>query len=55
VAKTLFMDALRSDEPRHILKPKTFAAVAMSLLAQELAASKRSLYINDKGKINSTC
>jgi hypothetical protein len=54
VAKTLFMDALRSDEPRHILKPKTFAAVAMSLLAQELAASKKSLYINDKGKVNST-
>lgn len=54
VAKTLFMDVLRSDEPRHILKPKTFAAVAMSLLNQEQAASKHSLYINDRGKINST-
>lgn len=53
-AKNHFMNVLRSDDPRHILKPKSFAAIAMSLLEQEKAASKRSLYINDKGKINST-
>lgn len=53
-AKSHFMDVLRSDDPKHILKPRTFAAVALSLLDQEKAASKKSLYINDKGKINST-
>lgn len=54
VAKRHFMDRLRSDDPRQLLTPKTFSAVAMSLLEQEKAASKKSLYINDKGKINST-
>jgi len=53
-AKSHFMDTLRTDDPKHILKPKTFAAVALSLLSQEKAASKKSLYINDKGKVNST-
>jgi len=53
-AKNHFMGVLRTDDPKHILKPKTFAAIAMSLLEQEKAASKKSLYINDKGKINST-
>jgi integrase len=53
-AKEHFMGVLRSDEPRHILKPKTFSSIAMSLLEQERATSKKSLYVNDKGKINST-
>ena len=53
-AKNNFMDALRDDEPSHIQSPKTFSAVAMSLLNLEKAASKKSLYAIDKGRLNST-
>ena len=53
-AKNNFMDALRDDEPSHIQSPKTFSAVAMSLLNLEKAASKKSLYAIDKGRMNST-
>lgn len=52
-AKSFFLDQLRNQEPKNSLKPKTFGAVAISLLDMEKATAKKSLYNNDKGKVNS--
>lgn len=52
-AKSFFLDQIRNQEPQHLLKPKTFGSVALSLLDMEKATAKKSLYINDKGKVNS--
>jgi len=50
-SRQLFMDSLRNSPPPNVT-PKSFPAVAVSLLEREKATAKKSLYINDQGKLN---
>jgi site-specific recombinase XerD len=52
VARQLYRDSLTESVPAGQLLPKTFKAVALSLLEQEKAASKKSLHVNDESKFN---
>jgi integrase len=52
VARQMFHDSLTNSAPTTTVAPKTFKAVALSLLEQEKASSKKSLHTNDESKFN---
>jgi hypothetical protein len=53
-ARQLFTDSLTQAVSTGSLNPKTIRAVAMSLLAQEKASAKESLYTKDRNMIENT-
>ena len=53
-ARQLFTDSLTKAVSTGNLNPKTIRAVAMSLLAQEKASAKESLYTKDRNMIENT-
>jgi integrase len=52
VARQMFYDSLTTSAPPAGVTPKTFKAVALSLLEDERASAKRSLLINDESRFN---
>ena len=53
-ARQLFTDSLTKAVSTGNLNPKTIRAVAMSLLAQEKASAKESLYTKDRNMVENT-
>lgn len=51
-ARQNFYDSLTTALPPRNVTPKSFRAVALSLLDREKATGKNSLYVNDEGKLN---
>lgn len=52
-ARQLYQDSLTDSVPAANVLPKTFRSAALSLLEQEKASGKKTLYANDKGKLES--